>query len=84
MTVLQNIKIWMITTGLNAALIAEERKCSEAFISLFLRRKRTSQKLVDYLTGKGCPSNLFKDGKVAKDSERPNGSDIIKENKNNG
>lgn len=67
MTVLQKIKIWMITAGINASFIADEYGCSEAFVSLFFSRKRMSKKLVDYLIDKGCPEEYFENGKIAAD-----------------
>ena len=62
---IQGIKIWMITKELNARKLAKQYGRNEAFVSLFLSRKRTSQKLVDYLIKEGCSEEFFKNGKVA-------------------
>ena len=62
---IQDIKIWMIKKELNNRKLAKQYGRNEAFVSLFLNRKRTSQKLVDYLTKEGCPEKCFKNGRVA-------------------
>ena len=59
-----NVKIWMWHRTVKAREIAEGYGCSESFVSRFLKGKRQSQGLVDYLVNEGCPKEHFKNGKV--------------------
>lgn len=60
-----DVKIWMMTNGIKAREIADQRDCSESLVSRFLNGKKTSQPLVDLLIEKGCPKKYFKNGKLA-------------------
>ncbi|MCK5097441.1 MAG: hypothetical protein KAR45_05025 [Desulfobacteraceae bacterium] len=65
MDAVKSIKIWMITNDIRARDIAKDYGCSDMFVSDFLRQRRTSNKMAQYLIDKGFPKENFKNGRVA-------------------
>jgi len=59
------IRVWMYRNRFSARKIAAGYCASEQFIGQFLKGRRTSKGLVEYLVDKGCPEENFKNGKVA-------------------
>ena len=59
------IKVWMTRNKLNARKIADNYHSSEQFVGQFLKGRKTSKGLVDYLINRGCPEKHFNNGRVA-------------------
>ena len=60
-----DVKIWMMKQPLKARDIAKGYGCDDGFVSNFLRGRKTSHGLADYLIELGCPQKYFKGGRVA-------------------
>ena len=65
-----NVRIWMIQTGIRPSDISIGHGCKPSFITNFLKGKRASQPLVNYLVEKGCPKENFEGGKIVSNTKR--------------
>ena len=59
------VRVWMAMAEMNARKIAMDYGKSEQFVGQFLKGKRTSQALVNFLIKEGCPSENFKHGRIS-------------------
>lgn len=65
MGVPKRMRVWMAEQDYKFVDIAKKYKRTPRFISSFLKGKRTSNKLVEFLIKEGCPEECFKNGRVA-------------------
>ena len=65
MSIPKGVRVWMAEKDYKQVDIARKHKKSFMFVNYFLRGKRTSSKMVNFLVKDGCPEEYFKNGRVA-------------------